>query len=112
MNTTYVVSMDLCGTVTYDTVNVTVHPTGINTQSAIDVKVYPNPVNGILQVQYTAGSAAASIEIDDVVGKTMMIVPLQSGTTTINMGILPEGLYIYKITDSDKMLKTGKLLKN
>jgi len=111
INTTYVVSMDLCGTVTYDTVNVTVHPTGINTQSVTDVRVYPNPVNKTLQVQYMPGSANAFIEIEDVVGKTMMVAPLQSSNTDADVSTLPPGLYIYKIIDGGKIIKAGKVVK-
>ena len=112
INTTYVVSMDLCGTVTYDTVNVTVHPTGINTQSVTDVRVYPNPVNKTLQVQYMPGSASAFIEIEDVVGKTMMVASLQSSNTDADVSTLPPGLYIYKIIDGGKIIKAGKVVKD
>ena len=112
INTTYVVSMDLCGTVTYDTVNVTVHPTGINAQSVTDVRVYPNPVNKTLQVQYMPGSASAFIEIEDVVGKTMMVAPLQSSNTDADVSTLPPGLYIYKIIDGGKIIKAGKVVKD
>ena len=92
--------------------NVTVHPTGINTQSVTDVRVYPNPVNKTLQVQYMPGSESAFIEIEDVVGKTMMVAPLQSSNTDADVSTLPPGLYIYKIIDGGKIIKAGKVVKD
>ena len=50
--TKYVVRMDLCGTISYDTMTVYAYPLGVNTVSAnqSSLEVYPNPANTNLTI--------------------------------------------------------------
>ena len=49
--TTYVVVMDLCGTITSDTVVVTVRPVGVPTAQRLKyINIYPNPASGVVHV--------------------------------------------------------------
>lgn len=97
--TTFVLQQTICGTVTYDTVIVTVNPNGIeefNHQSLITI--YPNPTTGDIWIKANSEiSGEAQIIIHDLVGKkvyekTMTIkdavkisIDLQKGTYLISV---------------------------
>ena len=66
--TSYEVVMDLCGTITRDTVVVHVWPLGVNKMQGEEreVLLYPNPTTGNLTVE---GAAGCSVVIYDMVGR-------------------------------------------
>ena len=69
------------------------------------VKVYPNPSNGVFNIAYY-GSETLQYTIYDLTGKTVM-----SGTgNTINLSQQAIGLYVAKITDGTAV-QTLKLVR-
>jgi len=109
INTTYVVSMDLCGTVTYDTVNVTVHPTGINTQSVTDVRVYPNPAHNEITVSGTI--CQCPYRLLTMLGTCAREGVWHQSSNTLSLSGLSSGLYMLQLTDADGVRKIFKLEK-
>jgi hypothetical protein len=68
--TFYTVQQNLCGTITYDTVNVTVLPVGISEKDlSKEVKIYPNPSNGEFTIELPKENASWKITISDTQGR-------------------------------------------
>jgi hypothetical protein len=74
--------------------------------------VYPNPVQGELNVQVLSGQEA-NIEIIDVTGKLVKKERVSEMNHKIDVSQLVTGIYLYQIRSLDKeVLRTGKLLVN
>jgi hypothetical protein len=101
VTTTYVVKMDLCGTITYDTVKVWVWPSSVsNQQPAVrNCRVYPNPSAGALTIQNASG---CEVVLYDVLGREALRPgQLSSGPAdAIDISALPKGVYLLKVTDT------------
>lgn len=80
--------------------------TGINNQIVNSFKIYPNPVKDVLNIDFNTNNTSCAIF--DMQGK--LVLELTSGNTQFNVSSLPKGLYILKITDSEKNL-TYKIVK-
>jgi hypothetical protein len=66
------------------------------------VKLYPNPVNDILNISVSDNLAIASVEIKDINGRTI----LTTTETSINTSQLQSGLYVIAIsTGEDTVIK-------
>jgi aminopeptidase N len=73
---------------------------------------YPNPVQDILYIAYTAIPDAA-IALYDAAGKCVLNKNLKwnAGIAAIDMSALPAGCYLYKIAGSNKSRAVGKIEK-
>jgi hypothetical protein len=121
ITTSYVVKMDLCGNVSYDTVTVSVS-TGVE-QLAFEsgqLVVYPNPVSQSLVISHQ--SLVYTIEVMDVLGRILMVRQAHhdgisvfghadEGSISINVETLPSGIYFIKATDEKGNVKVGKFVK-
>jgi hypothetical protein len=75
-----------------------------------NVKVYPNPVRGSINVQFGDGWAgSATIAIYDAMGKKITQQTTQATTTTINISGLAAGIYTIK-TQGNNTNTTHKLV--
>jgi hypothetical protein len=76
------------------------------------LKVYPNPVNDILQVQIPS-SEFQSLRITDLSGKQVLNRSIQrsSGYETIDVSHLVAGMYIVTVNSSDTSLRTKIVVK-
>jgi len=72
------------------------------------VSVYPNPTNGLLQINIPAGYQLKQISVYDITGKQVKYS--NSDSNTLDIGNLSEGFYLLKIS-TDKGLVTKKVLK-
>jgi hypothetical protein len=124
--TSYVVKMDLCGNVTYDTVTVSVS-TGVEQLVNDNEKlmVYPNPCGEKLLVtgyQSRTFGIGNTLEITDVLGRILMVRQAHhdgitvvghadEGSISINVETLPSGVYFIKATDKNGNVKIGKFVK-
>lgn len=70
------------------------------------IKLYPNPVNDILNIK-TSGTVK-SVEIFNTSGAKVK----EENITAIDMKKLPAGMYMVKITDSEGKTITKKVIKN
>jgi len=74
--------------------------TAVNNVSAqSDVKVYPNPTSGILNIEVT-GNAGANFQLYAVNGQLVANRAL-TGKDAIDVSYLPDGLYFYTICDAN-----------
>ncbi len=86
--------------------------TGINELVNIEMALYPNPSNGILNVSFSNNVINNySIEFYDAFGKLMIKQNLLSEVNTVNIKHLNTGLYLYKIIDNTGIIKNGKIIK-
>lgn len=65
----------------------------------VDVKVYPNPSNG--QINIKDASAGSTLEITDMVGKVIMKTKLTGTNQSIDLSSNPDGVYFYTIKPAD-----------
>ncbi len=99
-STSYVVMMDLCGHITYDTVKVWVYPdtpsrVGIEQLGVKNVQLYPNPATAKLTIEHAASS---EVVFYDVVGRTILYAAIISDKQNIDISQLPRGMYIVQVT--------------
>ena len=82
-----------------------------NFQESIDIKVYPNPANSVLNIDFTNDYNIHNtiIEIVDINGRTILKSKPVSGSTQFNIKLLNNGLYLVKI-QNDKNLITRKII--
>lgn len=86
-------SSSKCASVTVDD--------GINSVASIPVnnlKVYPNPSTGVINVDYAKN---AEITIYSIDGSTVKVLEIVAGLTEINLTELPKGTYLMKITSEE-----------
>ena len=80
-------------------------------QSAISV--YPNPVKDFLVVDFNSEKLDHSTyQLFDVSGKVIAQGNLQSVKSQISASSLSTGMYILRITNAGKLVKTFKIIKN
>jgi hypothetical protein len=119
--TSYVVKMDLCGNVSYDTVTVSVS-TGVEQLVNDNEKlvVYPNPASQSIVISHQ--SLVYTIEVMDVLGRILMVRQAHhdgitvvghadEGSISINVSTLPSGVYFIKATYKNGHVKIGKFVK-
>ena len=80
--TTYIVAMDLCGTITYDTVVVTVADVGINKLNEQFLHIYPNPAKDNFTIE---GALGCEVRIYNVVGQLVTVSPTCHGSARLTM---------------------------
>ncbi len=73
------------------------------------VSIYPNPISNHLIIELEGGEA--EFQMYNLLGQQILKVKIQN-TLDISLSKmhLSSGLYIYKLTDSDRVLKNGKLV--
>jgi hypothetical protein len=84
--------------------------TGINSNLAnltSNFIVYPNPSNGLFNVQL---ESAATIEVSDVLGRVILTDNVNAGTYELNLGNTINGVYFVKAIVNGKT-KTVKIIK-
>ena len=109
MPTTYVVMMDLCGTITYDTVVVTVLPTtAIKPIITKAIQVYPNPASNELYVDNAAG---CKVSILNMVCEKILEDQITTNKQTLNISNLINGVYIIQIISGSGEKRNIRLLK-
>jgi hypothetical protein len=83
-------------------------PTNINENVlSEEIKLYPNPANNSVTVH--TPNKYNSITVLDILGNEVLTQSLQNTTTKINTSTLPEGIYIYLISNKEGETASGKL---
>ena len=73
------------------------------------LKVYPNPSSSAFFID---SESYGTIVIFDILGKIIHTQKLNSGTTILDLGSTPNGVYLLKVTNEKNQSKTVKLIKN
>lgn len=73
------------------------------------LKVYPNPSSNDFSVD---SKSNGTMVLFDLSGKTIQSQKMNSGTTTLDLGNAPKGVYLLKVTNENNQSKTVKLIRN
>lgn len=74
--------------------------------SSQDLKLYPNPNNGLLNINYSGNAKLHSIEIYNILGQKIYESPINGNNTQLNLQALSNGMYQILIhTDKGKLTK-------
>ncbi len=85
-----------------------------NTNSIIkshELIIYPNPGNENMQVRTAVQQLGGVFYIYDITGKLVLQQEVTSSITQINTSRLLSGTYIYKYINNNKLLESGKWVK-
>jgi type IX secretion system substrate protein len=78
---------------------------------ATDVKVFPNPSNGVFNVSMTGVSDRTRLEVYNMFGQIVNQSTLEQSNTQINMTGVAKGIYLYKVmTEEGQSIYSGKLI--
>lgn len=86
------------GTIQNYTVNFTVQPTGITTPEVPGFRIYPNPANSYIVVEWASDESEAIVEIVSITGQVVLKSFLVSKSAPIEIGQLKQGTYLLQIT--------------
>jgi len=77
------------------------------------IEIFPNPVKGsFLNVKLAeAETGIFKADLDDIYGRTIQYYPLNHSFNQLNLEPLPQGIYILKIYQKQKVLSITKILK-
>lgn len=80
---------------------------GISENSTTDITLYPNPTTGIVTVQLAPKTLSLNPEIQmfDIYGRRLQIIPVKAETTPIDLSLYTNGIYLLKVAD-----RTGRVL--
>ncbi|MFA5418286.1 MAG: T9SS type A sorting domain-containing protein, partial [Bacteroidales bacterium] len=81
----------------------------INEENVHRALVYPNPGNSEFSVRTTIKKAV--FNLFDVNGRLLLEEPITELTTTINTSALPDGVYIWSVTQQGLVSDRGKWIK-
>jgi len=74
------------------------------------VKLYPNPANGMVQLD--AGNITGNYEIRDMMGRLVASGEVKPGVHTLSLTGVAKGIYTVRVSDKGTPAYTGKLLVN
>jgi hypothetical protein len=86
---------------------------GISEKSNLKVKsaiVYPNPVSDELFLRTAIKGAV--FYVYNLAGKQVLNINVQGLITTVNLNYLKPGEYLWSLRTPDKLIESGKFIKN
>lgn len=101
-STYYVVEQHLCGTITFDTINVTVQPVGINENNLNNsINVYPNPSNGNISIEFIKSNhSELNLKVTDITGRMVFTKTFNPVDGRLNFSLnSPNGIYMLFVSD-------------
>jgi hypothetical protein len=84
--------------------------TGITENNTEEISVYPNPSTGSITVKGIKGANQVLI-IRDVLGKSVLTSSLNNNSQTVDISVLPQGIYFATINSKEGKSKTIKIVK-
>lgn len=75
--------------------------------------VYPNPTAGLLTISFKENTGRIhAVEVNDVLGKTVLVKTIQASTATIDLSPLTKGIYFVKVlSDGLEKVKVMKVVR-
>ena len=108
----YTVTIDSAGlTTTSQTLLVTKATgcnTGISNVTAAEFSVYPNPATTVLNINSNQHIAGFNLQVYDVVGRLVISQVLTDSNNAVNVALLANGTYIYRIADKQNEVVTQR----
>lgn len=91
------------------TVQKNYHTVGLNetAKSEVNLNVFPNPAHSHLN--FVTDAKNAKVLVYDIMGKLIDNQTLINGKLTLDVSEYNNGLYIYKLVDNNRALKTGRI---
>ena len=76
--------------------------------------LYPNPTSGIVTLQLSpeACSQSSEIQIFDIYGQRIQVMPVNSGNHQIDMSSYATGVYIIKLVSNGNVIGMQKVVRN
>lgn len=93
--------------------SITITITGVEDYEQSDLKLYPNPTNGIVNVEFEMGNEQwkdVEIQIFDMYGKLLRTIPVNDSTIQTDMSPFADGVYTLRIKTQDGVV-TRKIVK-
>jgi hypothetical protein len=111
ITTTYTVTKTQCKSVTNDAITVTVSPVGIDEVGMpnVELRILPNPASDVLNV--TSRFDFEKIELLSITGQTLLSEIVNSKTHQLQLQNFAEGIYFVKISYTNGMSVTKKVVK-
>ncbi len=72
--------------------------------------IYPNPSNGYFNVKIDDLIGTKNIEVYSVLGQKIYSKSIVENESSIDLSNQPKGIYFYKISDNNIVIKSGKLI--
>jgi len=87
---------------------------GIELQASqrTEFKIFPNPVEDILQVIFPGTVERADLFVFDILGKLILEITLNEEDTEVNLEQLSSGIYLARFKADNNTSKSFKLIKN
>lgn len=88
-------------------------PLSVANQSAqVTASVYPNPMGSMTTVRISnaATHGQYSFSLYNAIGAEVLRLELSGETATFNTGMLPAGLYIYRLSERGQLIDSGRLI--
>jgi len=76
-----------------------------------DIAVYPNPTTVKISISSDMLTEPSIFELMDVRGIVILRTEVDTNRNTVNLSGFSNGLYLYRLLDKGKLLKTGKIVK-
>jgi len=79
--------------------------------TAYNLILYPNPGKDFLNIRTAVQSIGGTFSTFDISGKQILSQTINRANTCINTANLPSGIYVYRYTLNNKIIETGKWVK-
>ena len=73
--------------------------TAVQTQSALDLRLYPNPTSGWIYMDLPENAGEAVIEMFNSSGVQLQVLKDSGKRIAVNLGNLPNGIYLVRVID-------------
>ena len=118
---TLTLTIDPCDTIPTDTIPTDTVPTdtvptdttGIIHYETTNLHVYPNPTGGTVTLQLSPETChlTPEIQIFDIYGLRLQIMPVRGERTQIDLSRYATGVYLIKLVDNGRIIGVRKVVK-
>ena len=85
---------------------------GIGENGLSTIILYPNPTSSSVNVELGEGVRATDIRLFNAFGQLISTTNVNSTVTAIDLSQLPNGIYFVQIFNENKLITTGKVVRN
>lgn len=104
-------SIDDATEVFYDNISLQADVLSVDEFSTTSLKVYPNPTEGLLNIQSDYTNTDLSIEIFNLLGAKVLETKMSGTNESIDLSHLNNGLYLMKVYSGSEVVITRKIVK-